>query len=250
MKAAVYYETGAPSVFKYEEVPDPVVNPGSVLVDVKAISIEGGDVLNRAGGEMPAKPHIVGYQCAGIVREVGSQSHGPQRGAGGRCRNAVRLPCGNRRRRRTADVSGARRSRPPAGRLRPHRLRHRPRVPLRVRAPPDRRERPHPGGRGRRRARRHPAREARRRDRPRDRIERRKARASQGVRPRPRHQLPQRRLGLAGAQPQRWHGRQPGRRFGRHDTRRKHRGDRLQRSHRRGRQRRPRGGPRRRSRPS
>jgi len=73
MKAAVYYETGAPSVLKYEEVPDPVCQPGAVLIDVQAISIEGGDVLNRAGGEMPAKPHIVGYQCAGIIREVGSQ---------------------------------------------------------------------------------------------------------------------------------------------------------------------------------
>jgi NADPH2:quinone reductase len=73
MKAAVYYETGAPGVFKYEEVPDPVCQTGGVLVDVKAISIEGGDVLNRAGGEMPRTPHIVGYQCAGIIREVGSQ---------------------------------------------------------------------------------------------------------------------------------------------------------------------------------
>src|SRR5207244_13499455 len=73
MKAAAYYETGAPEVFRYEEVPDPVCQPGGVLIDVKAISIEGGDVLNRAGGEMPSRPHIVGYQCAGVVREVGSE---------------------------------------------------------------------------------------------------------------------------------------------------------------------------------
>jgi len=73
MKAAAYYETGAPEVFRYEEVPDPVCQPGGVLIDVKAISIEGGDVLNRAGGEMPSRPHIVGYQCAGVIREVGSQ---------------------------------------------------------------------------------------------------------------------------------------------------------------------------------
>jgi NADPH2:quinone reductase len=45
-----------------------------VLIDVKAISIEGGDVLNRAGGEMPATPHIVGYQCAGIIREAGANA--------------------------------------------------------------------------------------------------------------------------------------------------------------------------------
>src|SRR5213593_1511455 len=72
MKAAVYHETGAPDVFRYEDVADPVCSGSGVLIEVKAISIEGGDVLNRAGGEMPSKPHIVGYQCAGIVREVGA----------------------------------------------------------------------------------------------------------------------------------------------------------------------------------
>ena len=71
MKAAVYYETGSPDVFRYEDVPDPVCGPGMVLVGVEAISIEGGDTLNRLGGEMPATPHIVGYQCAGTIREVG-----------------------------------------------------------------------------------------------------------------------------------------------------------------------------------
>jgi NADPH2:quinone reductase len=72
MKAAVYYDTGTPDVFRYEDVPDPVCRPGGILVDVKAISIEGGDVLNRAGGDMPSRPHIVGYQCAGVIREVGA----------------------------------------------------------------------------------------------------------------------------------------------------------------------------------
>ncbi len=70
MKAAVYYETGPPSVFRYEDVPDPVCAQDGVVIDVKAVSIEGGDTLNRAGGAMPSKPHIVGYQCAGVVREV------------------------------------------------------------------------------------------------------------------------------------------------------------------------------------
>src|SRR3954464_11409602 len=71
MKAAVYYKTGPPEVLQYEDVPDPVVYPGGVIVAVEAISIEGGDTLNRAGGEMTSKPHIVGYQCAGTIREVG-----------------------------------------------------------------------------------------------------------------------------------------------------------------------------------
>src|SRR4051794_37286300 len=71
MKAAVYYETGPPDVFRYEDVPNPAVFPGGVVIDVEAISIEGGDTLNRAGGEMASVPHIVGYQCAGTISEVG-----------------------------------------------------------------------------------------------------------------------------------------------------------------------------------
>jgi NADPH2:quinone reductase len=70
MKAAVYYKTGPPDVLTYEDVPDPVVGPGSVLVEVEAISIEGGDTLNRLGGAMTSTPHIVGYQCGGTIREV------------------------------------------------------------------------------------------------------------------------------------------------------------------------------------
>ena len=71
MKAAVYYETGAPSVFKYEDVPDPQLNPGGIIIRVEAVSIEGGDTLNRQGGQMTSKPHIVGYQAAGEVVAIG-----------------------------------------------------------------------------------------------------------------------------------------------------------------------------------
>jgi NADPH:quinone reductase len=71
MKAAVYYENGPPDVFRYEDVPDPAVFPGGVVIDVEAISIEGGDTLNRFGGELTSVPHIVGYQCAGTIAEVG-----------------------------------------------------------------------------------------------------------------------------------------------------------------------------------
>lgn len=73
MKAAVYYETGAPSVFKYEDVPDVTCYPGGIVIRVEAVSIEGGDTLNRWHGAMPRKPHIVGYQAAGEIVEVGSE---------------------------------------------------------------------------------------------------------------------------------------------------------------------------------
>src|SRR5262245_41301782 len=73
MKAAVYYETGKPEVLRYEDVPEPVCAPNGVVIDVRAIGIEGGDAGNRARGAMAARPHIVGYNCAGVVCEVGAQ---------------------------------------------------------------------------------------------------------------------------------------------------------------------------------
>jgi len=71
MKAAVYYENGDPDVLKYEDVPDAKCFPGGVLIKVEAISIEGGDTLNRWHGALTSKPHIVGYQAAGEIVEVG-----------------------------------------------------------------------------------------------------------------------------------------------------------------------------------
>src|SRR3954467_393449 len=70
MKAAVIYENGGPDVLLYEDVPDPQCPDGHVVVDVEAISIEGGDLLHRAGGELPSAPHVVGYLAAGTVVEV------------------------------------------------------------------------------------------------------------------------------------------------------------------------------------
>jgi len=71
MKAAVIYENGGPDVLRYEDVPDPECPDGHVVVDVEAISVEGGDLLHRAGAELPSVPHIVGYLSAGTVAEVG-----------------------------------------------------------------------------------------------------------------------------------------------------------------------------------
>lgn len=72
MKAAVIYENGGPEVLRYEEVPNPECPDGCVLIDVEAISIEGGDLLARAGSPPPSVPHIVGYLAAGTVAEIGA----------------------------------------------------------------------------------------------------------------------------------------------------------------------------------
>ena len=67
MKAAVYYETGGPEVFRYEDVATPVPKANEVLVQVEFISIEGGDTLSRFAGRSPSGPYIVGYQDPVVV---------------------------------------------------------------------------------------------------------------------------------------------------------------------------------------
>src|SRR5947208_4706392 len=72
VKAAVIYENGPPEALRYEDIPDPECPDGCVVVDAEAISIEGGDLLARAGGDMPSVPHVVGYLSAGTISEVGN----------------------------------------------------------------------------------------------------------------------------------------------------------------------------------
>jgi NADPH:quinone reductase len=76
MKAAVFDRTGGPEVFRYDDVPDPELRPGGVIVEVGAVGVQGGDLLHRQRGEIPSAPHIVGYQAAGVVRAVGDGVEG------------------------------------------------------------------------------------------------------------------------------------------------------------------------------
>ncbi|MFT7130201.1 MAG: NADPH2:quinone reductase [Gammaproteobacteria bacterium] len=76
MKAAVYYKNGGPDVLKYEDVADPIIKPKDILIQVKCVSIEGGDTLNRLGGPLRTHPHVVGYQAAGEIIQLGSEVTG------------------------------------------------------------------------------------------------------------------------------------------------------------------------------
>ncbi|ODP32170.1 zinc-binding alcohol dehydrogenase family protein [Pandoraea sp. ISTKB] len=80
MKAAVYYVNGGPEVFRFESVDDPVCGPDDVVIDIQAISLEGGDLINREIRPLARVPHIVGYQCAGVVSEVGAHVRNRQVG--------------------------------------------------------------------------------------------------------------------------------------------------------------------------
>ena len=93
MKAAVIRAYGAPEVLKYEEVPDPTIGPGEVLVKVVATSVNPFDVKLRSGQMkeyMPLTfPAILGWDVSGVVQEIGPEvrtfsvgdrvfSHAPQ----------------------------------------------------------------------------------------------------------------------------------------------------------------------------
>ena len=80
MKAAAYDAPGGPEVLRYQDVPDPEVGDQDVLVQVEAISIEGGDTLARGNDPAVGGPHVVGYQAAGTVIAVGAAVHDRQVG--------------------------------------------------------------------------------------------------------------------------------------------------------------------------
>lgn len=73
MKAVVFHQHGGPEVLKYADRPDPSINAGQVLVEVKACALNHLDVWARKGlpGIQIPLPHILGNDIAGVVRSVG-----------------------------------------------------------------------------------------------------------------------------------------------------------------------------------
>jgi NADPH:quinone reductase-like Zn-dependent oxidoreductase len=75
LKAVVITQYGGPEVLRYQEVPDPVAQPGEVVVDVHAASVNGVDYKVRQGGG-PYEvhfPHILGRDFSGVVSKVGPE---------------------------------------------------------------------------------------------------------------------------------------------------------------------------------
>lgn len=73
MRAIVQIGTGGPEVLQLQEVPEPEVQPGHLLVRVKAIGVNYIDTMIRRGWyPMPQRqPYIPGIEVAGVVEEVG-----------------------------------------------------------------------------------------------------------------------------------------------------------------------------------
>ena len=72
MKAVRAHSVGTPEVLQYEDVPDPTLEPGQALIDVKAISVNYTDVASRKGTNPPASfPWTPGREAAGVVTALG-----------------------------------------------------------------------------------------------------------------------------------------------------------------------------------
>ena len=73
MKAIVIHEHGDPSVLKYEDVPEPHVRAGEVLVRVHACALNHLDLWVRRGlpGVAIPLPHIPGSDVAGEIVKIG-----------------------------------------------------------------------------------------------------------------------------------------------------------------------------------
>ena len=75
MKAAVFHDYGDPAVLQLEEVPNPRVQPGHVLIKVLAAGVNRLEHYLREGSYTRTLklPHILGSDAAGVVAAVGSE---------------------------------------------------------------------------------------------------------------------------------------------------------------------------------
>ena len=68
MKAAVTTTAGDPNVIKVQEVPQPAIRPGWVLIQVKAFGLNRSELFTRRGDSPGVTfPRIQGIECVGIV---------------------------------------------------------------------------------------------------------------------------------------------------------------------------------------
>jgi synaptic vesicle membrane protein VAT-1 len=72
MRALVVRRYGPPEVFESQQVPDPQPKAGEVLIRVKAVGVNFGDLLQRMGiyPGVPKPPFIPGMEIAGVVEKV------------------------------------------------------------------------------------------------------------------------------------------------------------------------------------
>lgn len=103
MRAVVTDSFGDPDVLRLSEVPDPVPEPGEVLIRVMASGVNRADLLQRQG-HYPPPPgitDIIGLEVSGVISAVGTEVTGWSPGdecvallAGGGYAEYVAVPAG------------------------------------------------------------------------------------------------------------------------------------------------------------
>ena len=73
MLAAVLHEEGGPEVLRVEQVPEPEIGPGQVLVRLHTASLNHLDVWVRRGLPSVPKPRILGADGAGVRVDTGER---------------------------------------------------------------------------------------------------------------------------------------------------------------------------------
>ena len=103
MHAIVIENPGEPDVLRWNEVPDPVVAPGEVLLDVVAAGVNRADVSQRKGAypPPPGAPEYPGLEASGRIAALGEGVTGWSVGdevcallAGGGYAERVAVPAG------------------------------------------------------------------------------------------------------------------------------------------------------------
>ena len=82
MRAVTISSPGGPEVLGWGEVPDPVLRPGEVLVDVVATAVNRADLLQRAGSYPPPPGASDVLWLTAVATTSTSTSPGPQTGSG------------------------------------------------------------------------------------------------------------------------------------------------------------------------
>src|SRR6516225_6120941 len=103
MRAVVITEPGGPEVLQWLEVPDPVPDPGEVVIEVAAGGVNRADLMQRQGfyPPPPGAPPYPGLECSGLIRAVGADVTGWRPGdevcallSGGGYAEQVAVPAG------------------------------------------------------------------------------------------------------------------------------------------------------------
>lgn len=74
MRALVNVKAGGPEVLQVQQRPDPLPQPGQVLVRVKRAGLNFADISARVGlyPDAPPFPMVMGYEVSGVVEAMGS----------------------------------------------------------------------------------------------------------------------------------------------------------------------------------